>query len=82
MVDVVISEEALTRSKINAVILERIAKVMSNDPSPTRPPPSGKKWQEVVKLNGARYAVNCRWLGDKIVMTLVRRAATHKVRVR
>lgn len=82
MVDVVISDDALEKSKINAVIIQRIAKAMRDDPTPTRPSPSGKKWLETVRLDGARYAVSCRWMGDKIVMTFVRRAATRKVRTK
>jgi len=82
MTDVIIHKDALEKSKIHATIIEQVRQKMIEEPSPTRPPPGGKKWQELVRLKGARYAVNCRWEGDKVVMTLVRRAPTRKVKIR
>jgi len=84
MVDVVPDKEALEKSKIHATIIERVRKKMMEDPSSTRPRPSGKgkKWEEIVRLNGAKYAVVCHWEGDKVVMTHWRVSPTRKFRVR
>ena len=82
MVDIVIHKDALEKSKIHATIIEKVRKKMIEKPYHTRPPPSGKKWEEIVGLDGARYAVACRWEGDKILMTRVRKSPTRRVRIR
>ena len=60
MVDVVVSEEAISKSKIPAVVLKGIANAIATNPNPTRPPSSAKKWQEIARFEGSRYAVNCQ----------------------
>lgn len=82
MVDVVLDKDALEKSRIHTTIIEKVRKKMIADPSPTRPRPGGKKWEEIVRLNGAKYAVVCHWEGDKVVMTKVRVSPTRKFRVR
>jgi len=82
MVDVVIHKDALEKSKVHATIIERVRKKMMEEPYHTRPPQSGKKWEEIVELNGARYAVACRWEGDKVMMTRVRKTPKRRFRIR
>ena len=82
MVDVVVHEDAFEKSKIHAAIIEKIRKKMIEDPYTARPPPGGRKWEEIVRLNGGKYAVSCRWEGDKVMMTKVRRSPTRKFRIR
>ena len=82
MVDVIIHKDALEKSRIHAAVIEQVRQKMMKNPYPSRPPPSGKKWEEIVRLNGAQYAVACRWEGDKIMMKQVRRSRTRKFRIR
>ena len=82
MVDVVITKDALEKSKVHAAIIEQVRKKMVENPYPTRPPPGGKKWEELVRLDGAHYAVACRWEGNKILMTRVRKSPTRRVKIR
>jgi len=82
MVDVVVHEKTFEKSKLHATIIEKVRKKMIEHPSSTRPPPGGKKWEEIVGLNGARYAVACRWEGGKVMMTRVRRTPIRKGRIR
>jgi len=82
MVDVIILKEALEKSKIHATILQKIRKEMMENPPLTRPRPGGKKWQEIVRLEGGNYAVNCRWEGDKVAVTYVRRTPKRRFRIR
>jgi hypothetical protein len=84
MVDVVSDKEALEKSKIDAITIEQIRRKMMEAPSATRPRSSGKgkKWEEIVRLNGAKYAVVCHWEGGKVIMTNWRVSPTRKFRVR
>ncbi len=81
MIDVIILKEALEKSKIHATILEKIRREMMKNPSRTRPHPGGKKWQEIVKVEGGKYAVSCRWEGGKVAITYVRRTPTRRFRI-
>jgi len=82
MVDVIIRRDVYEKSKIHATVIEKVRKEMMKNPSPTRPPPSGKKWEELVRLEGARYAAACRWEGDKVMVTSLRRSPTRRRRIR
>jgi len=77
-------EKAIAKRKIDSTRIEMIRQKMINDPNPTRPRPSGKgkTWEEIVRLNGEKYAVVCHWEGDKVVMTNWRVSPTRKFRVR
>ena len=84
MVEVVVSDEAIADSKLNAVILQQIADeiALNPHPEPTRPTPnSAKKWQEICRASGSRYSANCKWVDAKIVINLARKIAQQKVRV-
>jgi hypothetical protein len=82
MVDVVVHEDVFEDSKIHAAIIEKIRQEMISNPSGTRPRLGGKKWEEIVRLNGAKYAVVCRWEGDKVMMIRARKSPTRKFRIR
>ena len=82
MVDIVVDERAFEKSKLHAAIIEKVRQKMLKDPWHARPPSNGKKWREPVRLNGERFAANCRWEGGKIVIRLVGRLPTRKRRIR
>ena len=82
MVDIVVHEKAFEKSKIHAAIIEKIRQEMIENPYPTRPRPGGRKWEEIVGLNGGKYGVVCRWEGDKIMILKVRRSPTRRFRIR
>ena len=81
MVDAVVDERAFDKSKIHATIIEQVRKKMIEDPWSARPPPGGKKWLELVRLDGERFAVSCRWEGDKVAIRMVRKAPRRKRRI-
>jgi len=62
---------------------EKIRQKMMANPSAPRPPQgSRKKWEEIVRLNGEKFAVVCRWEGDRVMMTRARKSPTRRFRIR
>ena len=82
MTDVVVHEDVYAKSGIHAAIIEKIRQEMIKNPSASRPRPGGRKWEEIVRLNGDKFAVVCSWEGDKVMMKRVRKSPIRKFRVR
>ncbi len=68
MVDIIFEDDAIEKSKINAIILEKARRKMITNPDPTRPKARGK-WLEMVTLNECRIPMNCKREGEEIVIT-------------
>jgi hypothetical protein len=82
MLDIVVHERVFQKSGLHASIIERVRQKMLTHPSPTRPPnPSRKKWYEVVRLNGERFGVACRWQGDKILIRMISKLSRPKQKI-
>ena len=77
--DVVVDPEVFEKSKIHPTIIEQVRQQMMAQGDPNRPKGKAKKkWQEIVRLSGTRYAVNCHKENDKTVITGMRQALRKK----
>ena len=73
MVDIVVDPDALSKSKVHPIIVERARKKMLKNPDPTRPR-AKRKWLEIVHLEeGMRLAMTCHKEDDIIVIKRIRK---------
>lgn len=79
MVDIIVDLDALSKSKVHPIDIERARKKMMENPN-FKPPRAKKKWQEIVYLeqSGLRLAINCHKEQDKIVITGIRKMRKEK----
>jgi hypothetical protein len=78
LIDIVAAPELFETSKIPAAIIEQVRQKMMSEDNPVRPTKAKGKWQEIVRMNGTRFAVNCKKESGKIVMTGMRYAQRKK----